>query len=333
MGTQVRILVTGSSGHLGEALVRELSSQGHDVVGLDVVESPSTTLVGSITDRDLATAAVSSAHAVIHAATLHKPHLATHSTQAFIDTNVSGTAVLLDEAAKAGVVGFVFASTTSAFGRALTPQECQPAAWITEDVAPVARNIYGVTKVAAEDLCQLAQQDRRLACVVLRIARFFPEDDDNDEIRSRFTSENAKVNELLYRRVDLADAVTACRLAAEHADRIGFGRYIIAATTPFLPSDLPGLRVDAPAVVRRLYPDYEALYASRGWRMFPRLDRVYVNTRARQALGWEPKHDFAWALDRLRSGEDTRSTLAVEIGAKGYHSEPTGVYTTGATSL
>jgi UDP-glucose 4-epimerase len=322
----VRVVVSGSSGHLGEALVSVLRSDGHDVVGLDVTRSACTTVVGSVSDRDLATAVLEGADAVIHTAALHKPHLGTHDTAAFIDTNVSGTAILLDAAADARVGAFVFASTTSAFGRALTPAEGRPAAWITEDVVPMARNIYGATKVAAEDLCQLAHEDRRLACVVLRIARFFPEDDDNDEIRSGFSSENAKVNELLYRRVDLGDAVRACLLAAEHADRIGFGRYIVAATTPSCPSDLSELRADAPAVVRRIYPDYEEEYASRGWRMIPRLDRVYVNTRARAALGWEPEHDFAWALDRLRSGEHTQSALAFEIGAEGYHGEPTDVY-------
>jgi hypothetical protein len=33
-------------------------------------------------------------------------------------------------------------------------------------------------------------------------------------------------------------------------------------------------------------------------------------------------------LDALKSGEDPRSPLARAIGAKGYHDEPTGVYTT-----
>jgi UDP-glucose 4-epimerase len=150
------------------------------------------------------------------------------------------------------------------------------AAWITT----LARNIYGVTKVAAEDVCQVIHQNRHLACVVLSMARFFHEEDDSDHVRSQFSAENAKVNELLYRRVDLSDAVTACQLAGDCAQRIGFGRYIIRATTPFTTSDLPELRVDAPSVVRRHHPDYEDLYAARGWRMFPGLDRVYVNTWA-----------------------------------------------------
>src|SRR3979490_2392387 len=94
-------------------------------------------------------------HAVLHTATLHKPHVVTHTRQDFVDTNITGTLNLLEEAAIAGVRSFVFTSTTSAFGSALTPPPGSPAAWITEDVTPVPRNIYGVTKVAAESLCEL----------------------------------------------------------------------------------------------------------------------------------------------------------------------------------
>ena len=57
-------------------------------------------------------------------------------------------------------------------------------------------------------------------------------------------------------------------------------------------------------------------------------ERVYDNARARERLGWTPRHDFAYALDRLAAGEETRSALAVAVGAKGYHAESTGVYTT-----
>jgi UDP-glucose 4-epimerase len=259
--------------------------------------------------------------AVIHAATLHKPHVATHSSQAFVDTNVTGTLVLLEMAAEARVSRFIFTSTTSAFGAALTPPPGEPAAWITEDVAPVPKNIYGVTKVAAESLCELFHRTHALPCVILRTSRFFPEEDDHAPTRAAYDDDNTKMNEFLYRRVDLEDVVSAHLCALERAQSIGFGRYIVSATTPFLPSDLGELRADAPAVVDRLFPNYREQYAARGWRMFPTIDRVYVNTRAREDLGWRPRYDFATLLERLRSGQPVQSDLARLIGAKGYHDE------------
>jgi nucleoside-diphosphate-sugar epimerase len=324
----VRILVTGSAGHLGEALVRTLTEQGHDVVGLDVLPSPSTDVVASVTDRAAVRSAMAGAEAVLHPATLHKPHVGSHSRQEFVDTNVTGTLVLLEEAVAAGVGAFVHTSTTSAFGRALTPGDGAPAAWITEDVVPRPRNIYGATKVAAEDLCELVARDEGLPCVVLRTSRFFPEPDDSEQVRSGYADLNAKVNELLYRRIDLADVVSAHLAALERAPQLGFGRYVVSATTPFSRDDLDELHRDAPAVVARLVPEYAEVYERLGWRMFPRIDRVYVNARARAELGWNPRYDFGHALAALRAGGPPGSALATSIGAKGYHPVTTGPYTT-----
>jgi UDP-glucose 4-epimerase len=304
-----------------------LPDDGHEVIGLDVLESPHTHVVGSIADRELVRRTVDGADAVINAATLHKPHVGSHRREQFVETNINGTLTLLEEAVAANVSRFVFTSTTSAFGRALIPTEGAPAAWITEDVTPVPRNIYGATKCAAEDLCELIHRDHGLPVLILRTSRFFPEADDRAEVRDAYADLNLKINELLYRRVDLEDLVSAHRLALERAPDIGFGRYIVSATTPFTRDDLADLRDDAPSVVARLFPDYEEVYGRRGWRMFPSIERVYVNQHARNALGWAPRHDFRHALDRLTAGEDPRSALALAIGAKGYHAESTGPYT------
>ncbi|STZ73817.1 dTDP-glucose 4,6-dehydratase [Mycolicibacterium fortuitum] len=98
----MRTLVTGSSGHLGEAIVRTLRARGEDVVGMDVRPSPWTDTVGSVADPDAVRAAMTGADVVLHTATLHKPQLAFVPGQAFIDTNVSGTLSLLLAAADVG---------------------------------------------------------------------------------------------------------------------------------------------------------------------------------------------------------------------------------------
>ena len=322
-----RVLVTGSSGHLGEALVRTLRAEGREVFGLDVLESPFTSAVGSIADRALVRDRMRDVESVFHAATLHKPHLGSHDRQAFVETNVIGTTIMLEEAVAAGVTRFVFTSTTSAFGRSLVPARGSPAAWITEDVAPIPRNVYGVTKTAAEDICAVVTRDHGLPVVVLRTARFFPEGDDSTEMTSIFDDENIKANEYLYRRVDIEDVVSAHLLAEARAPTLGFATYVISATTPFARADVSELARDTPEVVRRLFPDQAAEYRRRGWKMFPRIDRVYDNARARSELGWAPRYDFRRVLDHLKSDRDPRSPLARTIGAKGYHAVTTGPYT------
>lgn len=310
------ILVTGSAGHLGEALMRDLRLPA---CGIDVKPSAFTDACGSIVDAGFVRSVMAGAAAVIHAATLHKPHVATHAMGDFIDVNVTGTLNLLQAAADAAVKSFVFTSTTSTFGAALTPPAGEPAAWITEDVAPVPRNIYGTTKVMAETLAELFARRHGLPVIVLRTSRFFPEDDDDPAARAALGAANAQANELLNRRLDIADAVDAHRLAIDRAPDLGFGRFILSATTPFSPEDLGPLRHDAAAVVRRLHPEAGALYAAQGWHLPAVLDRVYVNARARAALGWRPRHDFAHVLDCLKSGRDFRSDLSRAVGTKGYH--------------
>lgn len=317
----MRTLVTGSAGHLGEALMLTLQGSHHEVIGLDLENSPVTHRVGSITDRDFVSRCMQGVDAVVHSATLHKPHIVTHSRQDFIDTNVSGTLNLLEEAVAAGVKSFIYTSTTSTFGHALIPPPGAPAAWITEEVTPVPKNIYGVTKLAAENLCELFHRTAGLPCIILRTSRFFPEQDDDAGIRETFDDTNLKANEILYRRADLEDIVSAHALALEQAPAIGFGRYIISATTPFTAADLQELRTDAPAVVRRYSPAYEAEYRQRGWSMVPTIDRVYVNRLARARLGWRPRYDFNSVVESLRRGEDFRSPLARAVGSKGYHGE------------
>lgn len=316
----MKILVTGSSGHLGEALMRTMLQTKINVIGIDILPSAFTSYTGSVTDREFINNVLNGVDAVIHTATLHKPHVATHSKQNFLDVNLSGTLNLLEGSITAGVKAFIYTSTTSTFGDALTSSRNDGASWITEDVVPIPKNIYGVTKTAAEDLCKIFHRNNGLPCIILKTSRFFPEEDDLKENREGFTDINLKANELLYRRVDVEDVVTAHLLAIKKANQLRFQSFIISATTPFSRNDLLELSQDAPAVVKRLFPNYEEYYKASGWRMLPRIDRVYVNTHARTGLGWTPKYDFNHVLTSLKKGSDFMSPLARAIGVKGYHS-------------
>lgn len=299
--------------------MRHLRASGQSALGVDIKPSQFTDRVGSIIDRGFAQEVTRAATAVIHAAALHKPHIATHTCQDFVDTNVTGTLNVLEAAAAARVGTVVYTSTTSVFGAALTPELGGPAAWVTEELVPISKNIYGVTKLAAEGLCEMFARQQRLPVIVLRTSRFFPEEDDDPMIRENFSITNTQANEMLYRRVDLEDVVRAHLMALDKARTIGFGRYIISATTPFTRYDLPELGRDAPAVIYRLFPDCEALFGARRWAPFPRIDRVYSNDLARRQLGWRPTYDFRYVLDCLRADKDFRSPLAREVGRKGYH--------------
>jgi len=314
----MKILVTGGAGHLGEALMRLLGDTGHEAVGLDVLESPYTTHVGSITDAGVVREAMRGVDAVLHTATLHKPHVATHAMTRFVEVNVKGTLNVLEQAVALGVGKVVFTSSTTVFSRRCRPAAGEGAVWVTEELEPLPKNIYGVTKVSAERLCELFWHRFELPVAVLRTSRFFWEPDDDAEVRQRFGSLNSKVNELVYRRVDIGDAARAHLDALERVESIGFDRFIITATTPFTRDDLLELRTRAPEVLARTH-DFEGSYAERGWSMPDGLDRVYVNQKARDVLGWRPKVDFAEALRRLDVGARPFGPLTYAVGSKPYH--------------
>lgn len=299
----MRILLTGSSGWLGRTLAPRLREEGHDVVGLDVVPGPFTTIEGSVADRVIVARAMQGVSAVVHSGALHKPDIARHPASEFIAVNVQGTQNLLEEAIAAKVDRFVFTSTTSLMIsreiRAGKAGGARKAAWITEDLAPAPRNIYGITKFAAEQLCRMAFNDHGLPCIVLRTARFFPEEDDMAHAIEQ-SEENTKANEFLFRRLSVEDCAEAHVVALERAPKIGFDLFIISAPTPFQPQDCEQLIADAPAVVERYFPDYPQLYATRDWTMFQSIDRVYSPARAEQRLDFRCRTGFAEVLHSLR---------------------------------
>jgi len=298
----VHVLLTGSSGWLGRFLAPKLRALGHRVTGLDVAPGADTDILGSVADPATVERAFGrGVEAVIHAAALHKPDIARYPEQAFIDVNVTGTRLLLQAARAAGHDRFVFTSTTSLMIDAAIRSEAGDAAiWLDERTGPLApRNIYGVTKLAAEGLCRLYAQDLGLACVVLRTGRFFPEDDDTHREPS---GENLKANELLHRRLTVEDAADAHVAALDRAPALGFGLYLLSAPTPFRREEAAGLKRDAAAIIARHFPDAAALYRRRGWTLPASIGRVYDAGLAERELGFRARTGFAEVLAALRDG-------------------------------
>lgn len=298
-----RILLTGSSGWLGRFLAPMLRARGHAVTGLDVAPGADTQVVGSVADRALIERvfAEQAIEAVIHAGALHKPDIARYPAQAFIDVNVTGTLNLLEAAVAVGHSRFVFTSTTSLMiSQAIRDEAGAAAVWLDEASGPIEpRNIYGVTKFAAEQLCRLYHATRGLNVVILRTGRFFPEDDDT---HGDPPGENLKANEFLNRRLTVEDAARAHLAALDKAPEIGCGTYIVSAPPPFGRDEVAELKRDARAVIARHFPDAAALYAARGWRLPETIGRVYDSSAIGRDLDFTFETDFAAVLAALRAG-------------------------------
>ncbi|WP_299327002.1 NAD(P)-dependent oxidoreductase [Parasphingopyxis sp.] len=298
----MKVLLTGSSGWLGRHLAPRLHEAGHDVVGLDVADGADTDHIGSVADKALVDALVTDERIelVIHAGALHKPDIVRYPAQTFVDVNVSGTLNLLEAAARAGHDRFLFTSTTSLMvSDAVRAGDADTAFWMDEDFfAGPPRNIYGVTKAAAENLCRLYAGLHGMDIAILRTGRFFPEDDDT--ITST-AGPNLKANEFLNRRLSVDDAAEAHIAAIDGIGGLGCETFVLSASPAFSRDDCAALKRDARTVIALYFPDADQLYAERGWQLPETIDRVYDPSKAERLLGFRPKTDFAAILAAMRA--------------------------------
>lgn len=279
----MRILVTGSSGQLGSTVAKMLADR-HEVVGIDLTPADVPSRVGSILDRDLVADAMRGVDAVVHAASLHARHVQDKSPQQFVETNVSGTITLLEAAARNRVKRFIYTSTTSVYGHAMADGD--HAVWVTEDLIPKPRDVYDITKLAAEQLCAVAARTYGMTCTSLRVSRFFPEP-------ARLVAIYR-----LYRGVDVRDAAAAHLLALD-APGNGFDVFNISAHSPFTRDHLHRLKSSAPRVFKALFPWIEEAFARRSWELPASVDRVYVTDKAQKQLGYRPKFGLVQCLQEL----------------------------------
>ncbi|MDZ5648276.1 NAD(P)-dependent oxidoreductase [Nitrospirillum sp. BR 11828] len=273
----MRMLVTGSSGPLGAAIVRQARARGWAATGLDIRAGATTAILADVADADALARALEGQDAVIHVAALHAPQVGRVPEADFHRVNVQATGTLLRLAAEAGVGRIVHTSTTSLYGHSLVPPP-GGLVWVDEDTPVRPRDIYDQTKQAAEGMCVAAASGFTQGVAILRIARCFRE------------PAPTRAAHRLHRGLSMADAAAA-HVHAAAADVSG--TFLISALTPFRREEAGALATDAAGLIRARLPRVAALFERRGWPLPTRLDRVYDAGRAAAVLGFRPRFDFS----------------------------------------
>ena len=147
------------------------------------------------------------------------------------------------------------------------------AVWVDETLTPNPRDIYDITKLTAELLCQDYFEKENIETTVLRVSRFLPED------------ENTKAIHRLYRGLDEKDGAMAHLLVLEKNFET-FEIYNISNESPFSKTDLVDLINNPKQVIEKYYPDIEKIFANKNWVFPEKIDRVYSIEKAKKELNY-----------------------------------------------
>jgi len=178
----MNVLVTGGAGYIGSGLLLKLGKELPDatITSLDNLSTGDyryvshlkkdkryRLLVGDVRKKsDLKKAMIEDTAVVVHMAAMPGIELCRKQPKKAINTNIYGTHLLLEEAASRNVERFIFTSSAAVYG---TPQQ-QPIAE-THPLKPL--NLYGVTKVTAEQLINASRMTHGLATTILRLSNVY----------------------------------------------------------------------------------------------------------------------------------------------------------------
>jgi UDP-glucose 4-epimerase len=161
------IFITGSEGLIGHRLVQELGQQGYEIAGVDLKEPTfAGGEVGDIRDGAHMERLIEKADGVIHLAAVSRVIEGQRNPELCHDVNVNGTRRVLDAVAKGkNKPWVVYASSREVYGDA----ESLP---VTEDHPIIPINVYGHSKVAAENMVHTLAAEDGITCI-LRFANVY----------------------------------------------------------------------------------------------------------------------------------------------------------------
>ena len=247
-----KVLVTGASGHVGAAVVRELLDHGYVVRGLDQKPLPADLrgriemVYATLTDRLAMFAAAEGCDAVAHLAAI--PHPQVPNPQDIIPVNVVGTANLLEASERLGIKRFVIASTCCTFGFYFAVHPFDADYLPLDENHPLRpQDLYGLSKTMMEEACAAYTQRNGMTTVALRLTTVTDFSHGiKPWLKHHLTNREEKRRDY-WTYVMISDAARSFRLALENAPEGTSANLIIAARDSFTV-------FDTHALVKKYFP-------------------------------------------------------------------------------
>ena len=220
----MRILITGSSGLIGSAIIPLLETNGHVIRKFDIRPPPSDNSRSFITedlmDSKARQQAIKDIDGVIHLAAVSRVLDAEQNPEKCFDINVKGTMSLLSDLAKIDTSPwFIYGSSREVYGSASTMP-------VSEDQVLKPLNIYAESKVAAESLIRNYARLTNRPVIIFRFSNVYGSINDHATrvipafVRASITGNEIRIDgeDHTFDFTHLDDTVKAIRTAVEHID-------------------------------------------------------------------------------------------------------------------
>ena len=213
----MRILVTGGSGAVGRYVVEELLQAGHTVGVLDLVRPDGSAThyhPADVLDLSAVVQVMADYEAVVHVAGI--PHPLNDPPKRVFDVNVNGTFNVLEAAAQTGVRRFVMTSSESTLGFAFAAHPMVPLRVPVDESHPTRpQDVYGLSKVVCEQMCQSYSARHGISTVCLRAPWIWLPEDAHRPFYRTLVAEYGNWYKNLWAWIDARDCARAHRLAVE----------------------------------------------------------------------------------------------------------------------
>ncbi|MCC6206256.1 MAG: NAD(P)-dependent oxidoreductase, partial [Hyphomicrobiales bacterium] len=156
------VLLTGASGLIGRYVHRMLRERGDKVVAIDRIAGDDV-LACDLSEVHRLHELGSEATAIIHCGAISGPMVARDNPYLIVQSNIVGTANILELARVKGMRRVVYCSSVSAFGNTPAGLDLVP-----EDVVLKPTSVYGASKAAGEQLLEGYRQQHGVDSVSLR---------------------------------------------------------------------------------------------------------------------------------------------------------------------